>query len=246
MLFLANWKMYLSAAQSVALAKVAVGAKPQEAEVVLFPDFASLGATQQVLAGTDVMLGAQDCFWETQGAHTGEVSPHALVEAGCRYVLLGHSERRAMGETDAMVKKKLHAALAAGLIPVICVGEPYEARQEEMHEAYVKAQLEAVLHEMPLERGHHLVFAYEPVWAISASRHGGDITPEQIGEMVNYIHVFLKEHFTDDPAVWSVVYGGSVNAENIREVLAVSGVAGVLVGKASSEEEEMRGILASL
>jgi triosephosphate isomerase (TIM) len=214
-----NWKMHGSRASNRALLEAVASGAGAVAGVqcAVCPPFPYLQQVSEQLAGTRIALGAQNVSEHAQGAHTGEVAASMLVEFGCRYVLVGHSERRQLyRETDAGVAAKFAAARAAGLIPVLCVGETLEEREAGRTEAVVARQLDAV----KFEGG---VLAYEPVWAIGTGRNA---TPEQAQE----VHAFLRKKV---PAQTVILYGGSVKAQNAAAIFAMPDVDGGLIGGAS-------------
>ena len=208
-------------------AKLAAGPAPR-AEVAVFPPATLIARVAWKLAGSAIALGGQDCHAAQSGAHTGDVSAAMLKDAGCRYVILGHSERRAdHGETDAEVRAKSMAAIAAGLVPLICVGESEAERRAGKAEIAVARQLAGSL--PPLAEANALVVAYEPVWAIGSGR-----TPSEaeIAAMHGFIRTCLSNTVAD-PAAQRILYGGSVKAENAAIILRVPDVDGALVGGAS-------------
>jgi triosephosphate isomerase len=214
-----NWKMHGSSASTRALVEaVLAGAQAlATVECVVCPPFPFLQQVSGQIKGTRVLLGGQNVSEHAQGAHTGEVSAAMLVEFGCRYVLVGHSERRQLyGENDTRVAAKYAAARAAGLTPILCVGETLEERESGRTEAVVGRQLDAV----KFEGG---VLAYEPVWAIGTGRNA---TPEQAQE----VHAFLRNKV---PAATTILYGGSVKAGNAAAIFAMPDVDGGLIGGAS-------------
>lgn len=232
-LFAGNWKLFGSLAESIALAtEVQTGlAELATADVVVAPSFTALATVAQKLSGGRVAVAGQDCTWETKGAFTGEVSPQQLVDAGCRYVILGHSERRQLfGETDPAVNRKTRAALAAGLVPIVCVGETLAERDGGQTLERVGSQLDAALVELSDGDFARCVIAYEPVWAIGTGRTA---TPAQAEE----VHAFIRKRLAGKfPALAdgvSVLYGGSVKPDNIRALMAEPNVDGALVGGAS-------------
>ena len=237
-LIIANWKMQLTTKQAVKLAKQ-IGAIKTAADLVLCPSFTALQPVAD-LGRQNYSLGAQDVFWEGSGAYTGEVSPLDLKELGCRYVIIGHSERRQfLGETDEMVRRKVKAALAAGLTPVICVGESEEERQRGEEKKVVERQLRAALSPSSLNK-RQLVVAYEPVWAIGSGRTP---QPAEIQVMHRLIAALLKELGAVKPRV---IYGGSVSADNILDFLSLPEVAGALIGGASSDFKKFKALLKTL
>jgi triosephosphate isomerase len=233
-LVIGNWKMQGTIAEARPLATgVRDGLKRfKGADVVLCPPFTALAAVAEIVKDGPVRLGAQNCHWEAAGAHTGEVSPVMLAEIGCQYVLAGHSERRReMGETDEIVAKKVQAAFAHGLIPVLCVGETAEERRQGLTFTTVEGQLRAGLAGLPPESIARGVLAYEPVWAIGT---GQNATPQQAAEVHGYLRGILSELTSKEIAQGiRILYGGSVKAENTEELVAAPEIDGALVGGAS-------------
>ena len=233
-LVIGNWKMSGTLAEARPLAAgVRDGLKRfKGVDVVLCPPFTALAAVADVLQGTAIGLGAQNCHWESSGAHTGEIAPPMLVELGCRTVLVGHSERRReMGETDDLVKRKVAAALAHGLVPVLCVGETAEERRQGLTFTTVEGQLRAGLAGLDTAAVARLVIAYEPVWAIGT---GVNATPQQAAEVHGYVRGLVSELASKEVAQGlRVLYGGSVKADNVDALLAEGDIDGALVGGAS-------------
>jgi triosephosphate isomerase len=233
-LCIGNWKMYGTLAEARPLATgVRDGLRRvKDVEVVLCPPFTALPAVGEILAGTSLALGAQNCHPEASGAHTGEIAAPMLTELGCRFVLLGHSERRReMGETDELINRKVRAALGHGLTPVLCVGETAEERRQGLTFTTVEGQLRAGLAEVAADGIGRVVLAYEPVWAIGT---GATATPAQAGEVHGYLRGLLSELASKDTAAAiRIVYGGSVKPENADELAAEPEIDGALVGGAS-------------
>ncbi|MBI5631432.1 MAG: triose-phosphate isomerase [Elusimicrobia bacterium] len=224
-----NWKMHLTLAQSVELARaVKEGAAGSPGEVALCVPFTALSVVAETLEGGSVRLGAQDVFWESQGAFTGEISPAQLVDAGCQMVLIGHSERRRLfGDTNEAVQKKLKSALAAGLVPIVCVGETLEERESQKTFRVLEAQMKALEGFAPQEISR-LIVAYEPVWAIGTGRTA---TPAQAQEA----HLFIRKNAAKlygegFASGLRILYGGSVKAENADSLMAQPDIDGALVG----------------
>ncbi|MEK7767731.1 MAG: triose-phosphate isomerase [bacterium] len=205
------------------------------AEAVICAPFTALAVLGKLLRGR-VALGAQDCFWETEGAFTGEVSPRMLVDAGCRYVIVGHSERRRhFGETDETVRRKIGAAVAAGLTVIACVGERLEERDGGRTMAVVEKQVRDGLGGLGARERERLVVAYEPVWAIGTGRTA---TPEQAQEVHAFIRRLLADLYGAPTADGTrILYGGSVKPDNIKALMAQKDVDGGLVGGASLDPE---------
>lgn len=230
-----NWKMNGSRAQ---LAEFAAGWAPEDASatVVLAPPYPYLPLMAEHLPG--VGLAAQDCSANDGGAFTGEVAADMLVDAGCQWVILGHSERREYhGESDALVAEKLAAALASGLRPIVCVGETLAQREAGEHEAVVSAQVLGSLGEADLST---VVVAYEPVWAIGT---GVTATPEQANAMHGTIRALLVERFGDVGQRIPLLYGGSVKPGNAAELFACEFIDGALVGGASLKAADFAAIV---
>lgn len=239
-----NWKMNTRADDATALAKAvveAVGEDPQ-VDVALCPPAVYLSAVADAVAGTPVGLGAQNLYAADDGAFTGEVNAGMLTDVGCRYVILGHSERRAlMGETDDQVNEKLNAALAGNLIPIVCVGETLEDREAGKTEQVVEAQIRGSLQGLDEVRAAGIVVAYEPVWAIGT---GKTATPEQAEEVHAFIRSLLTDLFTADVAAQiRIQYGGSVKPGNAKELLGQPNIDGALVGGASLNADDFYGII---
>ena len=231
--FAGNWKLFGTLAESVALATdVQAGVSGVSgADVIVAPSFVALATVAARLRGGGVAVAGQDCYWETKGAFTGEIAPAQLVDAGCRYVIIGHSERRQlMGETDADVNRKTRAALAAGLIPIVCIGETLGERDGGTTLAVVERQLDAALVDIPEADAGRCLVAYEPVWAIGTGRTA---TPAQAQEVHHAIRTRVAAKFPKIAAALPILYGGSVKPDNIRSLMAEADVDGALVGGAS-------------
>jgi triosephosphate isomerase len=211
---------------------------PGDREILICAPFTVLAALKPYADRKQIALGAQDMFWEKAGAFTGEISAPMLLDAGCGYVLTGHSERRILfGETDQTVNLKLLAAVHAGLIPICCVGENLEQRQQGQAERVVRRQLEQAL--QGLGPDHDLVVAYEPVWAIGT---GCSATPQDAQEMALFIRSCLAGLLPGREQDLRILYGGSVKPDMMRQLMDMPDVDGVLVGGASLEVEVFREI----
>jgi triosephosphate isomerase len=233
-LVIGNWKMHGTRAEAAALATgVRDGLKRvRGVEVVLCPPFTALAAVAEILAGSALQLGAQTCHDEAAGAHPGEIAPPRLVDVGCRHVILGHSERRReLGESDEQVNRKVHAALAHALVPVLCVGETADERRQGLTYTTVEGQLRAGLRGLPAEGIGRAVLAYEPVWAIGT---GVNATPAQAAEVHGYLRGLVSELASKEVAqTIRILYGGSVKADNADALVAEPEIDGALVGGAS-------------
>ena len=233
-LVVGNWKMHGTQDMARELAQaIRDGLKrPRGVEVVVCPPFTALPVVAEVLKGAAVGLGAQNCHWEAQGAFTGEVSPAMLAELGCRWVLVGHSERRhVFRETDEEINRKVGAALRHGMRPVLCVGETDEERRQGLTFTVVEGQLRAGWAGLSPEDLARCVLAYEPIWAIGT---GNNATPAQAAEVHGYLRGLLSELGSKETAQGiRILYGGSVKADNADSLLAEQDIDGPLVGGAS-------------
>jgi len=240
-----NWKMHKILAEARTLARdIRQGVAPgRRAEVALAPPYTALAAVAAELAGSDLRLAAQDTFWERQGAFTGAISPAMLADVGCHYVIVGHSERRQhFGETDESVNRKLTAVLAAGLTPILCVGETRAEREADQTLQVVRRQLERGLGARPPTTGAALVVAYEPVWAIGT---GLTATPAQAQTVHHFLRSLLREFLGPAAEEIRIQYGGSVTPDNAAILLAQPDIDGALVGGASLKPELFLPIIAA-
>ena len=238
-----NWKMHMTIPEARALVSAVVEACPAltEAEVVILPPFTALAESARLLLDTPVQLGAQNLHYEDKGAFTGEISGPMLADAGCRYVVIGHSERRRyFGETDASVNKKIFAAFRAGLKPIVCVGETLEERESGRTIARIDSQLRDGLTGITPGPFADIVLAYEPVWAIGT---GKTATPAQAEEVHAHIREKLAEAYGKEAASYAIIlYGGSVKPVNSYALYREKNIDGFLVGGASLEAETFIGI----
>lgn len=229
-----NWKMYKTVGEATTLVRdlLAGLGELSDREAIVCPPFTALAAVAALVADSPLGLGAQNLYPEAQGAFTGEVSPPMLVDIGCRYVIIGHSERRQyFGESDAFVNRKLRAALAHGLRPIVCVGESKPQRDAGQAEPIVMAQVRAALLEVPPDQMADVVIAYEPIWAIGT---GDTATPADAQAMHAAIRATLAELYgAEIAATVRIQYGGSVKPDNIDELMAQPDIDGALVGGAS-------------
>jgi len=229
-----NWKMHKTTGEAQALAQAIRGGvtDPQGPDVVLCPPFTALAVVGAAVAGSLVALGAQDLHWESKGAFTGEVSAEMLLDAGCRYVIVGHSERRAyFGETNEMVRRKSAAALAAGLCPIVCVGEKLEDRETGRAPDVVRDHFVGAVEGKSADEVARMVMAYEPVWAIGTGRTA---TADQAQEMHAFLRGLIEEMYDLATAAQTrIQYGGSVKPDNIAGLMAEPDIDGALVGGAS-------------
>jgi triosephosphate isomerase len=205
-----------------------------------FDDFDAEEVVKFVYESRPLTLGAQDCGIENEGQYTGDISAKLLKEVNCKYVILGHSERRNYhAETNEIVLKKATCAINNKIIPIICVGESLEIRQENKHFAFIREQ---ILKSVPLIKSKKLVIAYEPIWAIGS---GTPANSAQIAEIADFIHKIIKNDVPNLFDEFCLLYGGSVNSKNSAEILAINGIDGLLVGKASTDIEEFGKIIQS-
>jgi triosephosphate isomerase len=238
-----NWKMNLTLAQSVELAKAVKGAAGAAAgETAVCVPFTAIPVVAEVLRESSVRLGGQDCYWEEKGAFTGQISAGMLKDAGCQMVILGHSERRKLfGETDEQVNKKLGAALKAGLTPIVCVGETLDERETQKTWRVLETQIAGGLKGFAPADLSKAVIAYEPVWAIGT---GKTATPAQAQEAHLFLRGQLKKLHGDGFAAGTrILYGGSVTAENVDGLMAQADVDGALVGGASLKKDAFARIM---
>ena len=237
-----NWKMHGSRQMVRDLLEgLKAGSDDRrEVDMAVFPPFPYLGLAQELLEGATIDWGAQNLNPVAQGAHTGEVSAGMLRDFGCRYVLVGHSERRTLyGESDSDVAERFEAALAAGLEPVLCVGETLDERESGQTEAVVERQLDAVLNRSGVDSFGRAIVAYEPVWAIGT---GKTASPEQ----AQAVHAFIRDKFAAQDDIIAgqlrILYGGSVNGSNAADLFAREDIDGGLVGGASLKVEDFLAI----
>ncbi|MBI3272040.1 MAG: triose-phosphate isomerase [Planctomycetes bacterium] len=238
-----NWKMNTTLKEATALANALRREldRVDGVEVAICPPYVYLLDVADQVRDSRIGLGAQDCHWETRGAFTGEVSPGMLRDVGCAYVVLGHSERRnLMGEKDDLVNRKVRAALAARLTPIVCVGELLEERDRGAAEAVVRGQLEGSLAGLGPAELEDVILAYEPVWAIGTGRTA---TPGQAQEIHAMIRAWLRKRFGSSGEGVRILYGGSVKPDNMADLMAQADVDGALVGGASLEAASFASIV---
>jgi triosephosphate isomerase len=242
-----NWKMNNDLAQSekliVELKNLLQNEKPN-CDVIVCPPFTSLSEASKLLKGSNIKLGAQNMYFEENGAYTGEVSASMLKCVGCEYVILGHSERRTIfGETDELINKKIKKALAAGLIPIFCVGELLSERETGITNDVIKRQLLAGLNGVSEEEMKKVIIAYEPVWAIGTGRTA---TPAQAQEVHEFIRDLIEIDYSLEIANdVTIQYGGSVKPDNAKELISQKDIDGALVGGACLNADSFLGIIKS-
>ena len=233
-----NWKMNKTPAEAAELVKALVPlVADAEAEVVVCPPFVCLEAVRKVIEGTNIKLGAQNVHFEKSGAFTGEISADMLLAMGVEYVIIGHSERRQyFGETDCTVNKRARAALAAGLKPIICVGESLAERENGITDELVGMQTKLALKEIDAAQLEQLVIAYEPIWAIGT---GKTATAQEANATIGAIRKAIAQVYGEDVAQKvRIQYGGSMNPKNASELMAQSEIDGGLIGGASLKAED--------
>jgi triosephosphate isomerase len=233
-LIVANWKMNKTVAEGEDFISrfLPLISGVDDIEVVVAPPFTHIYHLARYLEGSSVKLSAQDVFYEEKGAYTGEISPRMLAALGCSYVIIGHSERRRyFGETGEIVNKKMKAALSFSLVPIVCIGETLEEREKEMTMEVVGDGLQAALAGIEIKAAVDVVIAYEPIWAIGT---GQNATPEQANEVHEFIRKRLVEGLGEEAGrSVRIIYGGSVNAANVSQLMKEKEIDGALVGGAS-------------
>lgn len=239
-----NWKMFKTLSEAAELVE---GIKPLDAvtgrvEVVVCPPFTALDRVVSLLSDTNIAVGAQDVYWEDSGAFTGEISPVMLKDTGCRYVIIGHSERRQFfGETDDKVNRKIKAVLRHGLTPIMCVGETLTEREAGQTRQVIHDQVAAGLAGLTANQTGSLVIAYEPVWAIGTGKTASDDDAQQV---ISYIRSLVREwHGSSAAAQVRIQYGGSVKPGNIAGLMSQPDIDGALVGGASLEAASFTAIV---
>lgn len=239
-----NWKMFKTPAETTDFCErfLPLVAEARHCEILLCPPFVSIAAAVAATAGSNVGVGAQDVFWEKEGAFTGEVSAPMLKAAGCRSVIIGHSERRQyFGETNATVFKKTVAALGAGLQPIVCVGELLEEREAGRTNEVLATQFREGLAGLGAGEFANVVIAYEPVWAIGT---GKTATPEMAGDAHRFLREQVSSAFGAEAASQvRILYGGSVKPDNVAGLMAQPDIDGALVGGASLKPEDFSRIV---
>lgn len=239
-LIIANWKMNKNIGEAISYVKELKNlVKNQDKEIVICPAFTALSAVSAELVTSKIKLGAQDLYFEEKGAFTGEISPSMLKEMDCKYVILGHSERRKyFNETDEIVNKKIKIALKNKLIPILCIGETLEQRKAKKTEEVIEKQFENSLKGI---KSNNLVIAYEPVWAIGT---GHNATPEHAEEVHALIRQLINKKLGSEAEnKIRIIYGGSVNPKNAKELLSQDNIDGALVGTASLDAKKFFDII---
>ena len=239
-----NWKMYKTIQETRAFfdAFLPLVANSRHCDIVLCPSFVSLSSAVVAVSGTSVEIGGQNVFWAEEGAYTGEISPKMLKDAGCKWVLIAHSERRQyFGETDETACKKIGAAIEAGLTPIVCVGEALAQRESGQTNAVLETQIRCGIEPLEAHHSARLVVAYEPVWAIGT---GKTATPEIASDAHKLIRKSIEKRFGRQAATnCRILYGGSVKPDNIAALMAQEDIDGVLVGGASLDPASFAAIV---
>jgi triosephosphate isomerase len=239
-----NWKLHKTISEAVQLTKKIKKAvkKEKDAEIVIIPPFTALREVKRVLSKSQILTGAQDVFWEESGAYTGEIAPSMIKEAGCDFVVVGHSERRQyFGDTDEHVNKKIKASLDEGLFPIMCLGESLEERENNETFDKVKRQIKQGLKDLQEDQINNVIIAYEPIWAIGT---GKTATPEQAEE----VHEFIREQLTEmvgkeTSSCAIILYGGSVKPKNAFSLIKEKNINGALIGGASLKADSFVNII---
>ena len=240
-----NWKMHNNLSESQNLVTKLVNELNNQninREVIICPPFTSLTEVSNLLDGTKIELGAQNMHFEDKGAFTGEISADMLKSVGCKYVILGHSERRTIfGESDEIINKKIKQALNAGLIPIFCMGETLEQREDGITNDVIKNQVSEGIKELSEEDVNKIIIAYEPIWAIGT---GKTATQEQAQEVHKFIRFLLRENFSENTSQnIPILYGGSVKPNNAEDILAKEDIDGALVGGACLDTDSFVSII---
>jgi len=240
-----NWKLFKTIAESVALVNELkpLVANSHGVEIVVAPVFTALSRVSDAVAGSDIKVAAQDCYWEEEGAFTGEVAPKLLKDAGCSHVIIGHSERRQyFGETDLTVNKKTGAAIAAGLTAIVCVGESLAERESDQTFSVIETQVQGGLGGLAADSFTQVVIAYEPVWAIGTGKTASDDQAQEVHAFIRQLIVRMFDQSVADAV--RILYGGSVKPDNVKLLMAQPDIDGALVGGASLKAESFAAIVA--
>jgi len=239
-----NWKMYKTGPEAVKTARdlAQLCSDVQDVEVMIAPTFLSLPLVAASVEDTNIMIGAQNLYFEKQGAFTGEVSADMIKAAGAEYVIIGHSERRQyFGETDSLICKKIKSAIKSGLKPVLCIGETEKQREDKKTFLTLDKQVSDGLKGFGLDELANLVLAYEPVWAIGT---GKTASVDQVRQVHQYLRSLLEKLFSKDfSSLTRILYGGSVNPKNAKDLMGIEDVDGALVGGASLDANKFINII---
>ncbi len=241
----ANWKMKLSHKESVTLAGELVKKykHKENLEVIVCPSHTALDAVGRKLEDSVFKLGAQDIFYHDSGSYTGEVSPAGVRELGCDYVIIGHSEKRKLGETDDIVNRKVQAAIKNNLIPIICVGETFEEYQNKKTDVVIIRQVTKALEDLKLKPGQRIILAYEPVWVIGSGQAVDHSVVQDIVKIILHTTIDIDPSLADK---FDVIYGGSVDSENVMDFIMGNLSTGVIVGEQSLKSDNFIKILENI
>jgi triosephosphate isomerase len=238
-----NWKMFTTrpVAEKLAADVVAGFHLEQKVNVAVCPPFPYLPTVAAVIRPSAIALGGQNLYPENEGPFTGEVSPRMLVDVGCRYVIVGHSERRQhLAESDGFINRKLKAGLAAGLSVILCVGETLDERENDQTESVIKRQLAGALADVAAQSLSNLILAYEPVWAIGTGRNA---TPDQAQKVHAFVRALVRQQYGDAAERLVIQYGGSVKPDNAQALMSMPDIDGALVGGASLRADQFLSII---
>jgi triosephosphate isomerase len=238
-----NWKLFKTITEATSMVNELrpLVAGTAGVEIVVAPVFTALSRVAEALTGSNVRLAAQDCYWEEEGAYTGEVAPKLLADAGCSHVIIGHSERRQyFGETDETVNKKAAAALAAGLTAIVCVGETLAERESDRTFTVIETQLKGGLDGFSADQLARTVIAYEPVWAIGTGKTASDAQAQEVHAFIRNLVASLFSQAAAD--AMRILYGGSVKPDNVKGLMAQPDIDGALVGGASLKADSFAAI----
>ena len=239
-----NWKLFKTIGEATAFVNELkpLVAETKDVEIVVAPVFTALNAVSKAASGSNINVAAQNCYWEEEGAFTGEVAPKLLKDAGCSHVIIGHSERRQyFGETDATVNKKAKAAIAAGLTAIVCVGETLVERESEKTFTVIETQVQSGLEGLTKEVAAKVIIAYEPVWAIGTGRTASNEQAQEVHSFIRNLVVRLFDAATADAV--RILYGGSVKPDNVKGLMAQTDIDGALVGGASLKPDSFAAIV---
>jgi triosephosphate isomerase (TIM) len=239
-----NWKLFKTSLEARELVNglIPLIKNAQGVEIVIAPVFTVLGKVKELLSGTAIHLAAQNCYWEEEGAFTGEISPKMLLDAGCSHVIIGHSERRQyFGETDETVNKKTKAAISAGLIAIVCAGETLAERDEDRTHEVLKRQVSGALSGIDAAEFESIIIAYEPVWAIGTGKTATDAQAQDAHAFIRKLLTELYDRKTADTT--RILYGGSVKPDNVKGLMTQTDIDGALVGGASLKADSFAAIV---
>lgn len=239
-----NWKMYTNVEEArklaIALKNKVISVK--DVDIVVAPPFTNLVPVYEIIKDSNIKLSAQNLFNENYGAYTGEVNADMILSAGCKYVIIGHSERRQyFKEDDMLLRKKVKNALEKGLIPIFCIGETLEERESNVTEKVIDSQIKNGLSSLSIDEFQKVIIAYEPVWAIGT---GKTATPQQAQDVHAFIRKLISSIYNEETAMNTIIlYGGSVKPDNVKSLMAEKDIDGALVGGASLKAEDFTKII---